>query len=121
MMKKSDYEDSDDPFEEILALAERLLQEPLGMPRREPRPGLHPVERNEPDEVIVGPREVAYLLQAPGYGPEDFTVSVYDESLDVKTKDFVRSKMLGSRVRRESAAVDYRNGVLSVRMERVDV
>ncbi len=114
----SDFGDTDDPFEELFMLADRLLQQPLGWERREPRPGLHPVERSEPDEVIVGSRQVAYLLQAPGYEPSDFAVSVDGDSLEIKTKDFVRRKMLGSRVRPDSAAVTYRNGVLSVRMKR---
>ncbi len=81
---------------------------------------MHPVERREPDEVILGSREVAYILQVPGYEQGDFLVSVDGDSLEIKTKDFVRRKELGAIVKPETVAVTYRNGILSVRMKRGD-
>ena len=113
----SEFGDVDDLFEELFGFAERVLQEPLGVLSPE-MPKLDAVHRGEPDEVIAGAKEVAYLLQAPGYDSEDFLVSVYDDSLEVKTRDFIRRKMLGAKVHPESAVRTYRNGVLSVRMKR---
>src|SRR3989441_13297445 len=119
-MRMSEFGDVDDLFEELFRFAERLMEQPLL-----PQPPVggtapKPMQRNEPDEVIVGREEVAYLLHAPGYDSNDFLVSVYDDSIEVKTNDFIRRKMLGSMVHPESAVTIYRNGVLSARMKRRD-
>ena len=119
-MKMSEFGDVDDLFEELFRFAERLLERP---PLRQPQARgskLQPVQSHEPDEVIVGRKEVAYLLHAPGYDSNDFLVSLSDDSIEVKTNDFIRRKMLGSMVYPESAVTTYRNGVLSVRMKRRD-
>jgi len=119
-VKMSEFGDVDDLFEELFRFAERLLEQPLlPQPRVRGAPS-QPVQTNEPDEVIVGRNVVAYLLQAPGYDSNDFLVSVYDDSIEVKTNDFIRRKMLGSKVYPESAVTTYRNGVLSIRMKRRD-
>ncbi len=114
----SEFGDVDDLFEELFRFAERLLEQPLlpQPPARGTEP--QPMQSHEPDEVIVGRKEVAYLLHAPGYDSNDFLVSVYDDSIEVKTNDFIRRKMLGSKVHPESAVTTYRNGVLSVRMKK---
>ena len=114
----SEFGDVDDLFEELFRFAERLLEQPLVPQRAARSTEPQPVRSHEPDEVIVGRKEVAYLLHAPGYDLNDFLVSVDEDSLEVKTNDFIRRKMLGSRVHPESAATTYRNGVLSVRMKR---
>ena len=119
-MKMSEFGDVDDLFEELFRFAERLLEQPL-VPQQPTRSTeQRPVRSHEPDEVIVGRKEVAYLLHAPGYDSDDFLVSVDDDSLEVKTNDFIRRRMLGSEVHPESAVTTYRNGVLSVRMKRRD-
>src|SRR2546421_12507547 len=94
----SEFGDVDDLFEELFRFAERLLEQPLLSQPRERGTELQPVQRNEPDEVIVGREDVAYLLHAPGYVSNDFLVSVSDDSIEVKTNDFIRRKMLGSMV-----------------------
>ena len=116
-MKMSEFGDVDDLFEELFRFAERLLEQPLLRQPRARGSGLQPVQSHE---VIVGREEVAYLLHAPGYDSHDFLVSVSDDSIEVKTNDFIRRKMLGSTVHPESAVTIYRNGVLSVRMKRRD-
>ena len=118
-MKMSEFGDVDDLFEDLFRLAERLLEQPL-LPQPARGAELQPAQRKEPDEVIVGRDDVTYLLHAPGYDSNDFLVSVYDDSIEVKTNDFIRRKMLGSGVYPESALTTYRNGVLSVRMKRRD-
>ena len=117
-MEMSEFGDVDDLFEELFRFAERLMEQPLLSQPRARGTGLQPVQSKEPDEVIVGREEVAYLLHAPGYDSNDFLVSVSDDSIEVKTKDFIRRKMFGSIVHPESAVTTYRNGVLSVRMKR---
>ncbi len=117
----SEFGDVDDLFEELFKFAERLLEQPLVLQPRVRGTGLQPSQRNEPDEVIEGSRDVDYLLHAPGYDSNDFLVSVYDDSIEVKTNDFMRRKVLGSTVYPESAVTTYRNGVLSVRMKRRDL
>ena len=119
-MKMSEFGDVDDLFEELFRFAERLLEQPLLRQPRARGSGLQPVQSHESDEVIVGREEVAYLLHAPGYDSNDFLVSLSDDSIEVKTNDFIRRKMLGSTVHPESAVTIYRNGVLSVRMKRRD-
>ena len=119
-MKMSEFGDVDDRFEELFRFAERLLEQPLLTRPTARGTELQPVQSHEPDELIVGREEVAYLLHAPGYDSNDFLVSVSDDSIEVKTNDFIRRKMLGSMVHPESAVTIYRNGVLSVRMKRRD-
>ena len=118
-MKMSEFGDVDDLFEDLFRFAERLLEQPL-LPQRPRGAELQPAHTREPDEVIVGRDDVTYLLHAPGHDSNDFLVSVYDDSIEVKTNDFIRRKMLGSGVYPESAVTTYRNGVLSVRMKRRD-
>ena len=120
-MKMSEFGDVDDLFEELFRFAERLLEQPLLTQPRARGTAPQPVQSHEPDEVIVGREDLAYLLHAPGYDSNDFLVSVSDDSIEVKTNDFIRRKMLGSMVHPESAVTIYRNGVLSVRMKRMRI
>jgi len=118
-VKMSEFGDVDDLFEDLFRFAERLLEQPL-LPERARGAELQPAQRKEPDEVVLGRDDVTYLLHAPGYDSNDFLVSVYDDSIEVKTNEFIRRKMLGSGVHPESAVTTYRTGVLSVRMKRRD-
>ena len=116
----SEAGDIDDLFEEFFKLAQQVFQqsaESVGYQN-----GIEPlvVRSGEPDEIILGPREITYLLEVPGYKPEDFLVSVLDDTIEVKTSGFILRRKLGSTVYPESAATTYRNGILSVRMKRRD-
>ncbi len=102
----------DEMFQEFVRLAEKLFEDAL-----DPR-SYSPSVRTEaePDEVIAGEEWVTYLLNAPGYDREDFLVSVLDDSVEIKTKDFLRRRSLGTPVLPETAETTYRNGVLSVKV-----
>jgi len=116
----SEYGDIDDFFEEFFRLAERALRQSAEGARDVSEIQSPQVWSSDPDEIITGPKEITYLLEAPGYEPDDFLVSVFDDAIEVKTREFMRRKKLGSTVYPESAATTYKNGVLSVRMKRRD-
>ncbi len=116
----SEYGDIDDIFEEFFKLARQIFDQSAGLSGHQSRGEASVAEGSEPDEVIVGPKEVTYLLEAPGYATDDFLVSVFDDTIDVKTGEGMWRRELGSTVFPESAVTTYRNGVLSVRMKRRD-
>jgi HSP20 family molecular chaperone IbpA len=97
-------------FQEFVRMAEKLFEDTLE--RRGYTEGFRTEE--EPDEVIEGNDRITYVLNAPGYSRDDFRVSVLDDSVEVKTKDFLRRRGLGTTVEPETAETTYRNGVLSV-------
>lgn len=110
----------DEMFQEFVRLAEKLFEGTL-----EPR-GYRSNVRTEQsadadlDEVIVGKDRITYILHAPGYSKEEFLVSVLDDSVEVKTKDFLRRRSLSKPVEPGSAETTYRNGVLSVNVKRLE-
>ncbi len=115
-MNDSHDQDSvfEEMFQEFIRLAEKLFEETI-----EPRGrGATLQTEAEPDEVIVGRETVTYLLNAPGYDREDFLVSVREDSVEVKTKDFLRRRGLGTTVEPDTAETTYRNGVLSVNVRK---
>jgi HSP20 family molecular chaperone IbpA len=109
-MNLSEPYEFDEIFQEFVRMAEQLFESTLA-PRdysADARP------ESEPDEVIAGNDRITYLLNAPGYNRDDFLVSVLDDSVEVKTKDFLRRRVFGTTVEPETAETTYRNGVLSV-------
>lgn len=120
MKKMSEYGDIDDFFEEFFKLARQIFAQSAGWSGHQSESESRAVQRSEPDEVIIGPKEITYLLEAPGYTPDDFLVSIFDDTIEVKTREYMWRKELGSTVYPESAVTTYRNGVLSVRIKRRD-
>jgi len=114
----SDFRDPDDFFQEFIRLAGRIFDETILSDRFASAGEVPMMQRGEADEVIMGRGEITYILHAPGYSPEDFLVSILDDVIEVKTKDFVRRRALGSRVLPDNAITTYRNGMLSVRIKR---
>ncbi len=116
----SEYGDIDEFFEEFFKLARQIFDQSAGLSEHQSGSEPSVAQGSEPDEVIVGSKEITYLLEAPGYTPDDFLVSVFDDTIEVKTGEGMWRKELGSTVFPESAVTTYRNGVLSVRMKRRD-
>lgn len=108
----------DKMLDELFRFAEKLFQEEILPGSQSPSEEAVQTGAPEPDEVIEGRDRVTYLLNAPGYSKEEFLVSVLDDQVEVKTKDFLRRRGLGSPVDPESAQTTYRNGVLSVTLKR---
>lgn len=73
-------------------------------------------ESEDDGELVEGPEFISFVLMAPGYCMKDFKVEVARRELWVEAPDFEVRRALGSPVDPSGAAVDYRNGVLSVRI-----
>jgi HSP20 family molecular chaperone IbpA len=114
----SDPYDPDRMFEEILKVIEDMLQGMTAQQVTVPRP--EQKAQGEPDELVVGKDAVTYILHAPGYTAKEFLVSVLEDSVEVKTRDFLRRRPLEVNVDPASAKTTYNNGVLSISLRRVD-
>lgn len=111
----SESDDFDDMMDDLLELAERLLEQPRGMalsqsPAR--------VEPEDTGEVIEGRDRVTYILHVPGYAEEQLRVDVRDREIEVATPDFTKRVPLRSRVDPATATKRFTNGVLSVSVRR---
>ena len=67
-------------------------------------------------ELTERPESVTFILMAPGYCLRDFKVRVVKGELRVEAPDFEVTRALGCPVEPSGAGVDYRNGVLSIRV-----
>jgi len=81
-------------------------------------PQLEGMDIDVEDEVIRGTHEVTYLLYAGRMALEDFSVSVHEEEVEVRTRGFTTRRPLGASVDPDDARTSYRNGVYSVKVRR---
>lgn len=109
----SEFDDFDKIFEEIIGMTSRLLKQDQGTNVQAQKPE---GPATEPDELIDGKDSVTYILHAPGYRLSDLDVSFGSDAITVRSPDFTASKRLPADVETSSAVIDYRNGILSVRM-----
>jgi hypothetical protein len=72
------------------------------------------------DELILGDDYVTYLIFAEERQIDDFCVSTEADHIEVRTDDFTVKRALGLRVAGEEPVTTYANGVLSVRLRRLD-
>ena len=77
-------------------------------------------ESGPEDELILGDDYVTYLIFAVEHEITDFSISTEADSIVVKTDDFTVKRELGMRVDPEETSTTYSNGVLSVKLRRVD-
>lgn len=73
------------------------------------------------DELILGDDYVTYLVFAEAHEIDDFSISMEQDSIEVKTEDFILKKALGMRVEHEDPTATYSNGVLSVKLRRIGI
>ncbi|MDA4136745.1 MAG: hypothetical protein OK449_07105 [Thaumarchaeota archaeon] len=71
------------------------------------------------DELILGDDYVTYLIFADERKITDFSISMEEDWIEVKTVDFTVKKTLGMRVDPEDPSTSYANGVLSVKVKRL--
>lgn len=101
-----------DPLEDALEDLVRAAQQDLdGASRME-------AESEDSGELVERPDFVTLIMIKPGYCLKDFKVKVVGVELRVDAPDFEVRRTLGCRVESSRVRTDYRNGVLSVRVEK---
>jgi len=71
------------------------------------------------DELIIGDDYVTYLIFAEEHEITDFVISTEEDSIEVKTNDFILKRELGMRVDPDGPSSTYTNGILSVKLKRI--
>ncbi len=118
----SDDEDFDEVFGDLSAFVGVVTPDPkvddsaFG--------GIHQIEDGGSplvdDELILGDDFVTYIINLPGRALEGFTLVAGESEIELTSGDFRVRKRLGVRVDGDDAITEYRNGVLSVRLRRLD-
>jgi len=112
----SDIDDADELFRQMFRLMEQLM---VGQSSRVRTPATEAADRRD-DELIEGDDEVTYLLHLPSEEGEPTEVSVSEDAIEVTGSGMHKKRSLPSRVDPKSAKKEFRNGILSVRMRKVN-
>jgi HSP20 family molecular chaperone IbpA len=72
------------------------------------------------DELILGDAYVTYIIHLPGSDLEGFSVVTGEREIELTLGDYKVKKELGVRVDGDDVSAECRNGVLSVRLKRLD-
>jgi hypothetical protein len=118
----SDPDDIDEVLRDFRRFTER---EPEGPDVEESAfadmPQLETEDVNAPeDELILGDDYVTYLIFVKQRQIDDFLVFTEPERIEIKTDEFTVRKEFGTRVDHEDLRKTYANGVLSVRLRRLE-
>lgn len=111
----SDFDSFDRVFQDMIRLTERLFESQQSSWTEEAQTEQEQADR---DELIERGDSFEYVLNAPGYREGQLLVSVEEREIEVKAPDFLVRKALPSEVDPDTAASEYRNGVLSVRVRK---
>jgi HSP20 family molecular chaperone IbpA len=72
------------------------------------------------DELILGDEYVTYIVHLPGSDLEGFALVVGEREIELTAGDFRVRKVLGVRVDSDPVEAEHKNGVLSVKLRRLD-
>jgi len=117
----TDPDDIDEVFRNIRRFAENR-REPVGIDEATFHrfPQIEDRGEGPEDELIIGDDYVTYLVYSEQETVEDFSVSTDDGFIEVETDDFIVKRPIGMTVDPGEYVLSYSNGVLSVRLKRLD-
>lgn len=72
------------------------------------------------DELILGDEYVTYIVHLPGSDLEGFSVVAGEREIELTLGDYKFRKELGVRVDSNNVGTERRNGILSVKLRRLD-